>query len=98
MLHAATREDIAKYAADSKTDIAKVATDNKADNAATIKALENFENRIDRQFQTAHDYNDKQFQKIDHRYNWIIGVTLGTGVTIAGLMVTLASFILKFHH
>ena len=87
LLHAATREDIAKlaadtksdmakFAADTKSDIAKVAADNRVDNAATLKALESFEARIDR-----------QFQKIDHRYNWIIATVLACTIGLAGLML-----------
>ena len=30
---------------------------------------------------------DRQFLKIDGRYNWIIGVTITTGITIFGMLI-----------
>jgi hypothetical protein len=32
---------------------------------------------------------DRQFLKIDHRYNWIIGVVIAASISLAGLIIKL---------
>lgn len=36
---------------------------------------------------------DRQFLKIDNRYNWIIGLVLASGFTLAGMMLKVLSML-----
>ena len=36
---------------------------------------------------------DRQFLKIDHRYNWIIGLVLASSFTLAGMMIKVLSML-----
>ncbi len=93
LLHVATREDIAKYAADSKADMEKYAAESKADNLRVEtnlkdailelkRANDTLESKMDNKFESLESRMGREFQKIDSRYNWIIGIILGTGFTI----------------
>lgn len=112
LMHSATREDIAKLDSkidssidklDSKIDISIDKLDSKID-SSMAKLDSKIDSRFDAlitEFKRANEVLeariDRQFQKIDHRYNWIIGVTIGTGIAVSGLMIALVSFVIKLH-
>ncbi|MDQ5920979.1 MAG: hypothetical protein QG673_1035, partial [Pseudomonadota bacterium] len=76
--------EIAKYAAESKADVVRVETSLKSAILELKTAGEILESRMDR-----------QFLKIDQRYNWIISIIVGTGFTI---LFSLAGMIAKGFH
>jgi hypothetical protein len=47
------------------------------------------EARFDAKFDSMEARFDRQFLKIDHRYNWIIGVVIAASISLAGLMIKL---------
>ena len=71
LLHAATREDIQAFARASKEDYAK---------------LENQIGKLERSMEAMEARMDRQFHKIDGRYNWIIGTMLACFIALTGLI------------
>ena len=57
------------------------------------RIMEKHEVRIDAKFQNMGAHFDKQFLKIDARYNWIIGLILTSTIGIAGMGLKIMSMI-----
>ena len=75
-MHSATREDINKLANDNQQLRNDISREVREGFIEVKKSIETVENRIDR-----------QFLKIDQRYNWIISIVIATGLTLAGMIV-----------
>lgn len=104
LLHAATREDLAKLdtkfdhkfdALDTKLNALETKFDNKIDALETKfdSKFNSLETKLDSKIDAFESRVDRQFLKIDQRYNWIIGVTLTTGVGIIGLLIKIVYMI-----
>jgi len=53
---------------------------------AIDKIMDKHEANIDAKFQVFEDRMDRQFLKIDGRYNWIIGITVTSVIGIVGIL------------
>ena len=119
LLHAATREDIAKL--DNKIDALESKLDNKIDALESkldnkIDALESkldnkidaLESKLDNKIDALESKlnnsiaalesrltaNAANFEnRISSQFKWILGTTLGVGVSLIGVMIGLASFL-----
>lgn len=80
LLHAATREDIAKL--DNKIDALE---------AKINSSMVALESRL-----TANANNSEA--RVNSQFKWILGTTLGVGVSLIGVMIGLASFLTHYLH
>lgn len=89
LLHAATREDIAKQ--DIKIDAVKADLYNKID---TVEVKLN--NKIDAVEERLNNKIDNFEVRVNTQFRWVLSTTLGVGVTLIGVMIGLASFLTHY--
>ena len=82
---------------ETKADNALLRQETKAENTLLRQEFKEAFLELKRSNDALETRMDRQFLKIDQRYNWIIGVVIGTGVTVIGVITTLIGFIIKFH-
>ena len=86
LMHSATREDIAKLDDKIENKIDSVITEFKRSNEVMeARILAEFRNAIT----DLNNRSGREFQKIDHRYNWIIATIVGCSIGLAGLIFKL---------
>ena len=55
--------------------------------------FDSFETRMDTKFDSMEARFDRQFLKIDNRYNWIIGLTITSVISICGLLFKIMTMV-----
>ena len=102
LLHAATREDIAKL--DNKIDALEARITNSMDalEAKINNSMVTLEARITNSMDalevrlTTNANNSEA--RVNSQFKWILGTTLGVGVSLIGVMIGLASFLTHYLH
>lgn len=90
LLHAATREDIGILRQEMKEETASLRQEIKSESAKLNQKIEESVHLLRQDSSAFESRIDRQIQKIDSRYNWIIG-------TIIAAVIGLASLIIKMH-
>ncbi len=100
LLHAATRDDIAKQ--DVKIDAVKTGLYNKIDQVEEklsnkIDSVEvKLNNKIDEVEDRLNNKLDSFEVRVNSQFRWVLSTTLGVGVTLIGVMIGLASFLTHY--
>lgn len=87
ILHAATRDGIARYSAESKAYNIRIENSLKDDIVKLESRFDSTISEFKRSNEAIEARIDKQFQKIDHRFNWMIGTMFAIGVGLTGLII-----------